>query len=1147
MNDLVTQGVSNPSTPSPTPPTVIRWSEGTFDINIDLDAREQSTAFELYDKQQSFVFQDAVKKVDGKNFFKTEKEFLRTEELEERILNLDIENNKYSSSVVEGLKKIYLDFSFNPIVVNDFDNRKTATLLTYESLCKISIYNSNGKREKRIIGRGQTLPHKKDGTSMPSPATITKTKIRLLRETVIQLILNISHLFCEEVSKDFRLSLKYDEEPELTLEGIIDLYVTCTQFELIRKLVSAKLTPSEASSINDETTMSELISKLEEIAAKEEFSEFISSVIPFSNSDKSQSEGSKTGGAAEKVDAALKNITTYLDATTKFDEKYDAASMIVMYRFAHISMVMKQIRSLVDMMPSMKTGDLSAIVAEQDALTFCAQQKHKHWGSDFMRSILMYRDELKREAAKYDSVQSQTTPETGDLQTKEAVASIDISFSKIKVPYKLNNSPDVEHINSLVSKVNSVRTKSGSSFILSVKEYSLLETHRTRKFAIEALKLLKEGSLLRPNISASEEKNQNTNEKGAGLFQECVPDIHTLNTVTEAHQSSVKAVREPKTSSLSGDQDDQLVPGDQGSLVTSKKWVSPFTLEETIYLYSLDPPPGDFEMNSRPSYYGKPNNMEKLQLENLMRQKNSILSSHGVIKNTPALFEVAIPRYFSEIRSPNFPFKQEWIDAEHVEFDYMCEEGILLDLTQEEINSGIKAQKANWHYTLREGYGFALGFNARLAVNRYAQFASEDYTDFFHHPQNVQILRTMLAAAAQKQMHIHVASFKGCSNLEVTYIDIEGDIKRLKDGLEKSSEQMYLELKEYLLSQEFQWVDKNCNIFFRGSGADRVNLVACHDEILFLSENLDALKEIKKTLIDALDGIDRGKPREFSGLNIDYDQKHGVLKLDASDSIALLRRKDRPMNADESSFCNNPMDIGWADKSDDNELNLFLSADARRSYASCVKTLQHIADTVRFDIWFALQRLKQFVDAPTHHHNNALNHLFGYICATRDVGITYGTGGELTAYADCSAHPQKKNFGVAGFVIMYAGAPIMWESQSITGYTGNSVNRIRCDLLALELCAKKLTFLHSFLSNNEFCNANSTTTLFNDNIQLIEKFRGLSSSFEEYKMSQTLHCGIQENNWKVCYVKAHDQLAQIINQSLGNHQFTGLLKRCNFR
>ena len=512
------------------------------------------------------------------------------------------------------------------------------------------------------------------------------------------------------------------------------------------------------------------------------------------------------------------------------------------------------------------------------------------------------------------------------------------------------------------------------------------------------------------------------------------------------------------------------------------------------------------------------------------------------------LSEVTIPVGQNQLKRLDFPFRDRWLDAQKNELDSLKENETFADLEDDEKNPK-NVLRTKWVYTVKSNQGLVEKFKARLVACGYSQVEGLDY-DFVYAPTlSIQILRSILAISAEQKMHIHQLDFKTAflnSPVDKTlFVRVEGEVKRLAKslyGLKQSPRQWYLLLKETLSDLSFEPIDTDANTFYRGTGINRVIVVVYVDDLLVISRNLEAVAEVKKLLLTKYTGTDFGNVKKFIGLNVDYDRDMGVLKFHALESTNKFLLEYGCQDIRSRSY---PMIKDWTDISSDNEQNRLLPANLKHRYMVLIGNLRYLATMVRFDICYALRRLSHCLAAPTFHHQRALAHLMAYVSQTRDMGIVYRRGGgDLVAYADASFRPSYEDcVGVAGFVVLLNGGPIVWESKRIK-VRAQSTKEV--ELVALSACAREVDYLRMYL-----CELNVkiayTTTIFEDNQPLIKNFEkgaDVSNNLMKHKFNQILS-GIESKDWKISFVRSKDQLADVLTKPLVKDTYRDALTRVN--
>jgi hypothetical protein len=110
-------------------------------------------------------------------------------------------------------------------------------------------------------------------------------------------------------------------------------------------------------------------------------------------------------------------------------------------------------------------------------------------------------------------------------------------------------------------------------------------------------------------------------------------------------------------------------------------------------------------------------------------------------------------------------------------------------------------------------------------------------------------------------------------------------------------------------------------------------------------------------------------------------------------------------------------------------------------YRSIIGKLNFLEKSTRPDIAYAVHQCARFCEDPKQTHDDAVLHLIKYLSATRDKGIILdpkhdqsfevyadadfaGNWHKFTAHTDPSTAKSR-----SGYVILFAGCPIMWSSK----------------------------------------------------------------------------------------------------------------------
>lgn len=551
---------------------------------------------------------------------------------------------------------------------------------------------------------------------------------------------------------------------------------------------------------------------------------------------------------------------------------------------------------------------------------------------------------------------------------------------------------------------------------------------------------------------------------------------------------------------------------------------------------------------------GKKTRFRKIQYNKVVTKlRKFILDARGEPESSDKILlsQVTIPRTPKDVRKSGFPYAWKWKAAEEDELHSLEEKETYVDLEPDEKVSPKDVLRTKWVYTVKDNCGVVEKFKARLVACGYSQVEGRDYDYVFAPTLAVKILRVMLALAAYNHMHIHqldiTTAFLNSPIDKTIYVRVNEKVKRLLKslyGLKQSPRQWYLLLKQSLLSFGFQLVDSDSNTFFRGYGVNRVFAVVYVDDILIMSTNKEQLEQIKKAILDTYSGKDFGEVKKFLGLNITYDRLNGIIKLDALEYTNKFLLEN---GCDGIHPRKCPMIKDWPDLSKNEEQNRLLPAGHKHRYMVVLGSLRYIATVVRLDICYALRRLSHFMSAPSFHHMKALDQVVAYVAGSRDMGFVYSSKNfDIEAYADASFNPSYEDCqGVNGYVILFCGGPVVWNSKRITIRVGSTKE---AELVALSSCTRELEFVRSLLQDLGH-SIQPTTTIYEDNqplIKSLDKGKVFTTHFLNQKLRNVLN-GLETGDWKLEYVKTNDQLADVLTKSLVQESFWHPLRKLNLR
>jgi len=134
------------------------------------------------------------------------------------------------------------------------------------------------------------------------------------------------------------------------------------------------------------------------------------------------------------------------------------------------------------------------------------------------------------------------------------------------------------------------------------------------------------------------------------------------------------------------------------------------------------------------------------------------------------------------------------------------------------------------------------------------------------------------------------------------------------------------------------------------------------------------------------------------------------------------------------------------------------------SYASVVGMLLYLSGHTRPDIAYAVNCCARYMFCPRHSHELALKRIGRYLKATATRGMVINPTRELSidAYPDADfagmyGHENHCDPSCAksrsGFVIVFAGVPVMWQSKL---QTETALSTMEAEIIALAVCMREL-------------------------------------------------------------------------------------------
>ena len=210
------------------------------------------------------------------------------------------------------------------------------------------------------------------------------------------------------------------------------------------------------------------------------------------------------------------------------------------------------------------------------------------------------------------------------------------------------------------------------------------------------------------------------------------------------------------------------------------------------------------------------------------------------------------------------------------------------------------------------------------------------------------------------------------------------------------------------------------------------------DDIYIAASDQPTIDEFVKNLGDRFKIKVLGKPSQLLGINLRWGENNESVHMSIAKLIkSLLLKFEDCEIVERSTPMRHDLKLMKSDLPDEEARREKSLLVMQKRYRTLVGTFIFIATTCRPDISFATMMLCRSTSNPGWKHWEAALHLLGYLKRTMDRGIQYNNGLNLLPFlfADADDGSDETRKTIAGFMMIVAGAPILWKATLITAYS----------------------------------------------------------------------------------------------------------------
>jgi hypothetical protein len=481
----------------------------------------------------------------------------------------------------------------------------------------------------------------------------------------------------------------------------------------------------------------------------------------------------------------------------------------------------------------------------------------------------------------------------------------------------------------------------------------------------------------------------------------------------------------------------------------------------------------------------------------------------------------------------------DWRKAVQLEFDSLVEMG-----TWSEVNmvAGRKLVTSKWVFDKKlDKDGNLLKYKARLVARGFTQVDGIDYTETFAPVCHTSIIRMIMAISAVKdytvkQFDIKGAFLNGILEEEIYlqcpdgYNELSGRVvkpgtclklNKALYGLKQAARQWFLALKELILRiGMIQSKTEDC-LFYHNKNGIIVLLVVHVDDGYLVGNNVKYMDMvIKKLSARYVTTISAGD--FFLSMEVIHDAE-GIILYQGRYMLEKLSEFDMV-------GCKNvetPMDTGFPAMKKSEEKK-------PEEYKQAIGSMIYLSTQTRPDLSFAVGYLSRYMDSYVADHWTAVKRIWRYISGTKDCGLRYKRGGDVTVtcYVDADfAGCRETRRSTTGYVIMLGGGAIDWRSKKQNTVALSSTE---AEYMALADATTRLIWIRNILEEIGF--KQGTTTIYEDNNSCAFIANDAGSSDRTKHIDVRYHFvreKIQDGSVKVVRIDTKDQVADGFTKPFG--------------
>ncbi|KAM0001405.1 putative RNA-directed DNA polymerase [Helianthus debilis subsp. tardiflorus] len=496
----------------------------------------------------------------------------------------------------------------------------------------------------------------------------------------------------------------------------------------------------------------------------------------------------------------------------------------------------------------------------------------------------------------------------------------------------------------------------------------------------------------------------------------------------------------------------------------------------------------------------------------------------------------------------------EWRQAMAEEFDALVKNGTW-SLVPYVKNTNVIDSK--WVYRLKtDQNGKVIRHKARLVAKGFNQRPGVDFQETFSPVIKASTIRVVLSLAVTnqwslRQLDIQNAFLHGDLQETVYLRQPAGFVDKSRPdhvcllhkslyGLKQAPRAWFQRLSAALCQLGFSGSKTDPSLFIMKSRGTLVYVLVYVDDIIVTGNNNKAVNDVISRLSTSFAVKDLGDLHYFLGIeiiphgrNIILSQRKYISELITKTGLSECKSVSSPMSTSQILALGDSPALSDPTK-----------------YRQTVGALQYVCLS-RPDITFAVNKVCQFMHAPTENHWSAVKRILRYLNGTSHFGlfIRHNSGSSLQAFTDVNWQTNLKAFSDAdwagcpddrrstgGFAIYLGSNLISWNARKQRTVSRSSTES---EYKALADTVAELTWLEALLTELGIL-TNSTPTLWCDNLGAT--YLSANPVFK----ARTKHVEVDfhfvrekvaQGKLKVQFINTNDQIADIFTKPLPSQRF----------